>query len=119
MAGNGGGSEWCEDVARLFTTDSLRSPPVSFVKHEHWARQIERELTWIDEDLARDDLTPRIRAMLTDTRSAHEQLLQVVVLHHLLVEEAQQLEVPGLALREQRRDVGGPATQAETEQDAK
>lgn len=78
ITGNGGGSEWCEDVAQLFTTDTLRPPPAGFVKHEHWSRQIETELKWIEEDLGRDDLTPEIRAMLEETQATHNRLLEEI-----------------------------------------
>jgi len=74
ITGNGGGSEWCEDVARLFTTKTLVPPPAGFVKHTHWLKQIERELSQIDEDLARDDLPPALGAMLVEARAAHEKL---------------------------------------------
>lgn len=36
IAGNGGGSEWVEAVARTVTPVPLRSAPVGFVRHPHW-----------------------------------------------------------------------------------
>jgi hypothetical protein len=78
LAGNGGGSEWCEDVAQLFATKTLRAPPAGFVKHDHWLREIERELDRITKDLAREDLTLELRVMLEEVRATHEDLLDVI-----------------------------------------
>jgi hypothetical protein len=38
VAGNGGGSEWAEAVARMVTPIRLRSEEVEFVRGEHWAK---------------------------------------------------------------------------------
>lgn len=78
ITGNGGGSEWCEDVAQLFTTERLVPPPAGFVKHAHWEEEIENELERIDKDLAREDLSPGIRGMLEEARVAHMELLEAV-----------------------------------------
>jgi peptidase S41-like protein len=38
VAGNGGGSEWAEAVARMVTPIRLRSEEMEFVRGEHWAK---------------------------------------------------------------------------------
>ncbi len=38
IAGNGGGTEWAEAVARMVTSIRLRSEDVGFVRGEHWAK---------------------------------------------------------------------------------
>jgi len=38
IAGNGGGTEWVEAVARIVTPVPLRSARVGFVRHPHWVR---------------------------------------------------------------------------------
>jgi len=38
VAGNGGGSEWSEAVARMVTPIRLRSEELEFVRGEHWAK---------------------------------------------------------------------------------
>ena len=38
IAGNGGGSEWAEAVARMVTSIRLRSEEVEFVRGKHWAK---------------------------------------------------------------------------------
>jgi hypothetical protein len=38
VAGNGGGSEWAEAVARMVTHIRLRSEEMEFVRGEHWAK---------------------------------------------------------------------------------
>ncbi len=38
VAGNGGGSEWAEAVARMLTPIHLRSEELEFVRGEHWAK---------------------------------------------------------------------------------
>jgi hypothetical protein len=75
ITGNGGGSEWCEDVAQLFTPVPLRPAGTLFVKHDHWSREIAREIGRLDEDLARDDLPAAIREILEESRARHEDLL--------------------------------------------
>jgi len=78
ITGNGGGSEWCEDVAQLFTAKALRARATGFVKHEHWLGEIEREIGWINEDLTRTDLTESIRSMLATSLAEHEALLAAI-----------------------------------------
>jgi hypothetical protein len=38
VAGNGGGTEWAEAVARMVTSIRLRSEEMEFVRGEHWAK---------------------------------------------------------------------------------
>jgi len=38
IAGNGGGTEWAEAVARMVTSIRLRSEEIGFVRGEHWAK---------------------------------------------------------------------------------
>ncbi len=38
IAGNGGGTEWSEAVARMVTSIRLRSEEMGFVRGEHWAK---------------------------------------------------------------------------------
>ena len=46
LAGNGGGSEWVEALARTVTPVRLRSAPIGFVRHPHWVEALaERELS--------------------------------------------------------------------------
>ena len=46
LAGNGGGSEWIEALARTVTPVRLRSAPIGFVRHPHWVEALaERELS--------------------------------------------------------------------------
>jgi hypothetical protein len=39
IAGNGGGTEWAEAAARMFSSVRLASAPVFFARGEHWATQ--------------------------------------------------------------------------------
>lgn len=78
ITGNGGGSEWCEDVARLFSAKRLRPRDGSFIKHPHSAQRITGDIESIDADLARDDLPTEMRTMLEVSRAQHEKLLAAV-----------------------------------------
>ena len=78
VTGNGGGSEWCEDVARFFTSKHLRRRNVRFIRHPHWAREIEREIGWIQEDLGRSELPDEFRTMLNQSLVEHQGLLEEV-----------------------------------------
>jgi hypothetical protein len=40
LAGNGGGSEWIEALARTLTPVRLRSAPIGFVRHPHWVEAL-------------------------------------------------------------------------------
>lgn len=43
LAGNGGGSEWAEVAARLFTPVRLKSARVGFPRHPHWVERFARD----------------------------------------------------------------------------
>jgi hypothetical protein len=78
ITGNGGGSEWCEDVARLLTPKRLRLTQGQFIKHAHWERQIEKEIGWLEEDLARRDLPPELQQQIQVALGEHQTLLDDV-----------------------------------------
>ena len=78
ITGNGGGSEWCEDVAKVFTTKRLLPRGGAFVKHAHWVRQIEHEIGWIEKDLEKEELPPDLQDILHECLADHEQLLEEV-----------------------------------------
>jgi Peptidase family S41 len=62
IAGNGGGTEWAEAVARMLTPIRLKSAPMGFVRGPHWVQRFgetEAKLRRAAEDASRDD-----RAML-------------------------------------------------------
>jgi len=75
VTGNGGGSEWAVDVARLFTRKHLASPPTSFVKHPHWEKQIENHVSALQRDLAIEGLSEELSASLSSALDEHELLL--------------------------------------------
>jgi Peptidase family S41 len=43
VAGNGGGTEWAEAVARMVTSIRLRSEDMGFVRGEHWAKAFAKD----------------------------------------------------------------------------
>jgi hypothetical protein len=43
IAGNGGGTEWSEAVARMLTPIRLRSEELRFVRGEHWAKRFSED----------------------------------------------------------------------------
>ncbi|NAS31564.1 hypothetical protein GTQ40_11320 [Flavobacteriaceae bacterium R38] len=51
ISGNGGGTEWMHQLARLFTKKELKGPPMSFVKHLHWKKTLKSQKKLIEKDL--------------------------------------------------------------------
>ena len=51
ITGNGGGSNWVEPAARVLTPIALRSPRLSFLKHDHWRKQLRERLEDVRLDL--------------------------------------------------------------------
>ncbi len=71
---NGGGTDWADPAARIFTTRELACPRLAFIKHPHWADRMAGILGEIDADLA-GERTPPDREILTNARSRVESLL--------------------------------------------
>jgi hypothetical protein len=58
IAGNGGGTEWSEAVARMLTPIRLRSEELRFVRGEHWAKRFsedEQSLRQFESNAVRED----------------------------------------------------------------
>lgn len=51
ITGNGGGSNWVEPAARVLTPIRLRTPKLSFVKHDHWRSILRTRLKDVEADL--------------------------------------------------------------------
>jgi Peptidase family S41 len=76
ITGNGGGTNWVEPAARVFTPIPLKSPRLGFVKHEHWTHQLQDELRDVESDLQHAPAADRalltsaaetLRAMIAQT----------------------------------------------------
>jgi hypothetical protein len=50
ITGNGGGTNWTEPAARIFSAKSLSSPRQQFIRHEHWTKQLKKRLETIEAD---------------------------------------------------------------------
>lgn len=77
IAGNGGGSEWAEAVARMLTPRRLKSERMGFVRGEHWAK------AFADDELAlrnyADNETGQDRALLLGLAQAAEAKREVAL----------------------------------------
>lgn len=80
VTANGGGTEWAEDVARLFTTQPIMSPAFSLVKHPHWEKRIDEEVNSLRSDLEQTGLSSEIKEQLDQALLDHETLLQSIQL---------------------------------------
>lgn len=47
---NGGGSDWVDAPPRALSSKPLRDPRLSFVKSDHWAKQLEDTLRAVEDD---------------------------------------------------------------------
>jgi Peptidase family S41 len=50
VTGNGGGSDWVDAPPRALSSKPLRDPRLSFVKSDHWTKQLEDTLRDIEAD---------------------------------------------------------------------
>ncbi|MBL8516801.1 MAG: hypothetical protein JNM76_07500 [Betaproteobacteria bacterium] len=68
LTGNGGGSEWVEQAARVVASPGLASQRMGFIKHPHWVKRFDRRIAAIDTDLAATDLAEPLRTLLVAQR---------------------------------------------------
>lgn len=75
LTGNGGGSEWVEQIGTIFTDRPLRAPGIGFVKHPHWTSRLERSAARIARDVADSSLPAGTRDTLAEARRRLESAL--------------------------------------------
>jgi hypothetical protein len=78
VTGNGGGTEWAVDVARLLSTRPLSAPPTGFVRHDHWRGPIEAEIADLRSDHEQIPPGSALRAPIAQVLAAHERLLREI-----------------------------------------
>ncbi|RIV71563.1 S41 family peptidase [Flagellimonas aequoris] len=81
VSGNGGGTEWYEAVARLFSDSKLRNPPFYVVKHTIWQNVLSPQLKLIDADLANPDINVPLKNALQQLKDHTSQLLESCINH--------------------------------------
>jgi len=64
LTGNGGGTDWVDPAARLFTPRPLRAPRAGLLRDERTVAALERALAAVRADLGRADLAAEQRALL-------------------------------------------------------
>lgn len=69
VTGNGGGSDWADAATRIVTAPGLVAPPMAFIRHPHWVKQLRDRLGDVEADLARRDLPAQPRAHLEAART--------------------------------------------------
>ena len=69
VTGNGGGSDWADAATRIVTAPGLVAPPMAFIRHPHWVKQLRDRLADVEADLARRDLAAQPRAHLEAART--------------------------------------------------
>ena len=75
VSSNGGGTEWCEEVARLFTAKDLKGIQSFFVKHNLWKSILENHIALINEDLKNPKLNPSLKLKLQNFKALVNGLL--------------------------------------------
>lgn len=81
VSGNGGGTEWYEAVARLFSADKLIDPPFYFTNHAIWQNVLTNQLKLIDDDLNNTAIQVELRTSLRGHRKFIEGLLKNSIDH--------------------------------------
>lgn len=74
LTGNGGGTDWVDPAARMFSAQSLVCPQLIFIKHPHWTGRLAGLRAEIEEDLRGEWSAPE-RAVLEDARARVDRLL--------------------------------------------
>ncbi len=68
IAGNGGGTEWADSVARLLAAKPLKSPRQGSVRHARDIARFELQLQLIESDLKRNQVNAEQRKLLTQAQ---------------------------------------------------
>lgn len=78
LTGNGGGREWCDAAARLFSEKPLFAPRGAPIRHPHWVPQLEGSIARVDAALAAGDFDASDRAALETEKTRLERVLALV-----------------------------------------
>jgi len=61
VSSNGGGSQWCQEVARLFTKKELKGAKTFVVKHALWKSIMDNNIEIINDDLENPNLNTDLK----------------------------------------------------------
>jgi hypothetical protein len=75
IAGNGGGTEWADVVARMLSAKPLKTTRANGVRHPRDVARYERQLQLIEADLKQTTLTAEQRTLLTQAKTRVAALL--------------------------------------------
>ena len=70
ITNNGGGTDWVDPAARMLTATPLRSAPLAFIRHPHWARPLSGTLEVLEQALSE----PQSGAAQAALRQARDKL---------------------------------------------
>lgn len=68
LTGNGGGTDWVDPAARLFSAQPLVCPRLAFIRHPHWSERLRARRAAVADDLRRD-LPPSDRELLAQAEA--------------------------------------------------
>lgn len=66
LTGNGGGTDWSEAAARLFTTREVGGARILAIRHPHWEQRSAEGIRELEEALQAPELKDADRALLTE-----------------------------------------------------
>ncbi len=67
---NGGGTVWLDPVARMLTPIKLMAPSLAFTRTPKWQNELVGQISLVDSDLNRDDLSADDRQLLQQARNS-------------------------------------------------
>jgi Peptidase family S41 len=76
IAGNGGGTNWVEPLARTIASKTLQASWFGFIRHPHWVKILESRLKLVETDLLRKDLSKKQTEYLQSAKDKLQQLIK-------------------------------------------
>jgi hypothetical protein len=65
VTGNGGGQNWVDPAARVFSTIELKCPEMRFIKHQHWLKRFKELSGKTNSDLLNTPQDSNLYALLS------------------------------------------------------
>jgi Peptidase family S41 len=76
IAGNGGGTNWVEPLARTIAPQVLQASRLGFIRHPHWVEILNGRLKLVETDLLRKDLSKNQKKYLKSAKDKLQKLIQ-------------------------------------------
>jgi hypothetical protein len=76
IAGNGGGTNWVEPLARTVAPKTIQASRLGFIRHPHWVKILESRLKLVETDLLGKDLSKKQREYLQSAKNKLQQWIK-------------------------------------------